>query len=77
MCADIGVGTDRVGGSVLVEAGCLDSQIFRPLCLSPFLTLDVSLCMHVACLLCMCVCVSACENVVGGILAEPRDEAAE
>lgn len=77
MCADINVGTDRVGGSVLVEADCLASQIFA---LSVCLPISLSMCLFVCsvvCLFCMLVHKQACVNVVGGSLAELRDEAAE
>lgn len=57
MCADIDVGTDRVGGSVLVEADCIASQILAlSVCLPFSLSLDVSLCVRV-CFACVCACV--------------------
>lgn len=74
MCADINVGTDRVGGSVLVEADCTVSQIFAlSVCLPFSLSTCLFVCMLGVCFACVCVCV----NVVGGSLAEPLDEAGE
>lgn len=80
MCADINVGTDRVGGSVLVEADCIASQIFAlSVCLPFSLSRCVSLyawCVFVL-HVCVCVCLCACVNVVGGSLAELLDEPGE
>lgn len=76
MCADIHVGTDRVGGSVLVEADSIASQIFA---LSVCLPFSLLVCLFV-CVLCVCsacVCLCVCVNAVGGSLAELLDEAGE
>lgn len=74
MCADIDVGTDRVGGSVLVEADCIASQIFA---LSVCLPFPLSMCLFV-CACCVFVLhARACTIVVGGSLAELLDEAGE
>lgn len=72
MCADIDVGTDRVGGSVLVEADCIASQIFA---LSVCLPFSLSMCLSFVCVFVLHA--RACVDVVGGSLAELLDEAGE
>lgn len=65
MCADLDVGTDRVGGSVLVEADCRAFQICA-------VCLQFSLSMHV-----FVAMLRFWERAVGVMLAELRDEAGE
>lgn len=65
MCADLDVGTDREGGSVLVEADCRAFQICA-------VCLQFSLSMHV-----FVAMLRFWERAVGVMLAELRDEAGE
>lgn len=59
--SDLDVGTDRVGGSVLVEADCSASQIFAfSVCLPSSPATCPFVCSRSVCFACVCACM--CES---------------